>query len=80
MTSEQPEKYAYCENENNISVMIFFSLKAVNVSGSNSNCVSRYVYVHGWERREVVTLYMLYGTTHAAGTAPFPGYLYIDLS
>ena len=33
MTSEQPDKYAYCENENNQNV-IFFS-KIQNVSGLN---------------------------------------------
>ena len=36
MTSEQPEKYAYCENENDQNVTFLFK-KILNVSGLNSN-------------------------------------------
>ena len=38
MTSEQPEKYAYCQNENNQNE---FSPKIQKVSGLKSNYVWR---------------------------------------
>ena len=42
MTSEQPEKYAYCQNENNRNE---FSPKIQKVSGFKSNYVWRWLFV-----------------------------------
>ena len=52
MTSEQPEKYAYCENENNQNAT--FLMKIPNVSGLNSNCGDGFYTNQNWNYRFIL--------------------------